>query len=264
LPRGGGNPEQPHRDRIRAVWPGSWRGRFFARAVQLTLHAEAYPKPSCQPFDREETPVFPINDALDVILLGTFLFGLMFTVGSLLIGIADLGIDHGGLDHTPGDHGLLNLFNVSSLLAFITWFGGVGYLARNGLGWHWSISLALAIVGGVAAGWLVLWFVRKVLRSPQEALDPRDFERVGVLARVTSSIREGGVGEIVWELRGSRMVTSARSAGAMPIARGTEVLILRVERGMAIVEPFDDLLEGSTSSAANNGARTEGNPHTVG
>ncbi|MCD6033363.1 MAG: hypothetical protein K0S78_5549 [Thermomicrobiales bacterium] len=208
--------------------------------------------------------MFPINDALDTILLGTFLFGLLFTVGSLLIGIADLGIDHGGLDHTPGDHGFSSLFNVSSILAFLTWFGGVGYLARNGLGWHWSISLLVAVLGGVAAAWLVLWFVRKVLRSPQEALDPRDYERVGVLARVTSSIREGGVGEIVWEQRGSRMVTSARSAEAVPIARGTEVLILRVERGMAIVEPFDDLLEGRKTTSASQEARMEGNPHTVG
>lgn len=197
--------------------------------------------------------MFPINDALDAILLGTFLFGILFTLGSLLLGAADIGADSGSADHSLGDHGFGNLFNVTSILAFITWFGGIGYLVRNGLGWHWLASLVLGILGGIAAGYLVLWFVRTVLRSPDDSLDPKDFERVGVLARVTSSIRSGGVGEIVWEQRGTRMVTSARSMSTQPIGRGTEVLILRVERGMAIVAPFDGLLEESEGPAKSGG-----------
>ncbi len=185
--------------------------------------------------------MLPINDALDAVLLGSFLFGLLFTIGSLLLGVADLGVDSDG-GHHGGDHGLLGLLNVSSVLAFLTWFGGVGYLIRNGLEWPWYASLPLGVAGGVLAGWVVFWFVRKVLRSPDDTLDPRDFERVGVLARVTSSIRAEGVGEIVWEQRGTRMVTSARSETDEPIGRGAEVVILRVERGMAIVAPFEGLL----------------------
>jgi len=181
----------------------------------------------------EETPMFPINDALDAILVGTFLFGLLFTVGSFLLGIADLGAD---VDH---DHGIDSLFNLSSILAFITWFGGVGYLARTGFGWPWPVALVVALAGGVFAAWLAFQVVRRVLKSPDQILNPKDFERVGVLARVTSGIRPGGVGEIVWEQGGSRRVTSARAANDELIARGTEVLVLKVERGMAIVEPFD-------------------------
>jgi membrane protein implicated in regulation of membrane protease activity len=181
----------------------------------------------------EETPMFPINDALDAILVGTFLFGLLFTVGSFLLGIADLGAD------VEQDNGLDSLFNLSSILAFLTWFGGVGYLARTGFGWPWPVALVVALAGGVFAAWLAFQFIRRILKSPDQILDPKDFERVGVLARVTSGIRAGGVGEIVWEQGGSRRVTSARAINDEPIARGTEVLVLKVERGMAIVEPFD-------------------------
>lgn len=193
--------------------------------------------------------MFPLNDGLDVILLGTFLFGLLFTVGSLLLGAADIGGHHGGgaggdhgFDHGFHGHELMQLFNLSAILAFLTWFGGVGYVVRNGIGAHWSLSLMAAVAGGFLAAVVVTVFIRKVLRSGEETLDPHDYERVGVLAKVTSSIREGGVGEIVWEQRGSRMVTSARAATQEPIPRGTEVLILKVERGLAIVEPFDGLL----------------------
>ncbi|MDQ3442732.1 MAG: NfeD family protein [Chloroflexota bacterium] len=201
--------------------------------------------------EREEFVVFPINDALDAVLLGTFLFGLLFTIGSLLLGVADLGVDSDIGDHSFGDHGFAGLLNVSSILAFLTWFGGVGYLVRNGLGWPWFPSVLIAIVGGLLAGWVVLWVVRKVLRSPNDTLDPRDFERVGVLARVTSSIRPDGVGEIVWEQRGTRMVTSARSETAGAIGRGTEVLILRVDRGIAVVAPFDGLLNKDLPTMAS-------------
>lgn len=197
--------------------------------------------------------MFPINDALDAILLGGFLFGFLFTIGSLILGVADIGADSGGPDHSMGDHGFGNLFNVTSILAFVTWFGGVGYAVRNALDWHWSVSLVAGLAGGVAAGWVVLWFIGAVLRSPDDTLDPKDFERVGLLARVTSSIRADGVGEIVWEQRGARMVTSARAATSEPIGKGTEVLILRVERGMAVVEPFDGLLE-QTASGTSSGS----------
>ncbi len=187
--------------------------------------------------------MFPINDMLDAILIGGFLFGVLFTVASLLLGFADLGLDTDGGDHgVSGDHGFAQLFNVSSILAFITWFGGIGYVLRNGVGWVWPIALLFGAIGGVAAAWIVAQIMRRVLRSPDEVLDPRDYERVGVLARVTSSIRPGGVGEIVWEQKGTRMVTSAKGSGDEAIPRGTEVLILRVDKGLAVVEPFEALL----------------------
>jgi membrane protein implicated in regulation of membrane protease activity len=198
--------------------------------------------------------MFPINDILDAVLIGAFLFGVIFTVASLLLGFADLGLDSDTGDHgVSGDHGFAQLFNVSSVLAFITWFGGIGYALRNGFGWIWPIALVFAVIGGVAAAWLVGQFMHRILRSADEVMNPRDYERVGVLARVTSSIRPGGVGEIVWEQKGTRMVTSAKGSGDEPIPRGTEVLILRVEKGLAVVEPFEALLNQRESAGSVSG-----------
>lgn len=182
--------------------------------------------------------MFPVNDFLDAILVGAFLFGILFTMGSLILGVGDLHADGG----THGDGWFHGVLNVSSFLAFLTWFGGVSYLFRNGAEWNAALSLLAGTIGGLAGAAIISWFLRTILRSEAGTLDPKDFNRVGVMARVTSGIRSGGIGEIVFEQSGSRMVTSARSELPLMIPKGTEVVILRVERGVAIVAPFDDLL----------------------
>jgi len=189
--------------------------------------------------------MFPINDMLDSILLGSFFFGIVFTIGSLLLGFADLGGDSHASGHHDGAGHFHGLLNVSAILAFVTWFGGIGYLVRNGIGWFAPIAILIGLAGGLLGAFVVGLFFNNVLRAGSESLDPGDFERVGALGRVTSSIRSGGVGEIVFERHGSQLVTSARSRSEQPIGRGTEVVILSVERGTAVVEPFDALLEAS-------------------
>ena len=197
--------------------------------------------------------MFPLNDILDAVLLGGFLFGLIFTVGVLVLGIADIGGDHGadhGADH-GGDHGFFHgLFNLSSILAFITWFGGVGYLARNAAGFWAPLAIVLGLLGGLGGAMAVAWFIRTVLRDSGESMDPSDWDQVGLIARVSSSIRPNGFGEIVYEQHGTRQVASARGSSDVAIPRDTEVVILRVERGVAIVEPFDELLRNRSSQAA--------------
>ena len=193
--------------------------------------------------------MFPINDILDAILLGGFLFGLLFTVGVLVLGVADVGVHTDGAGgHDLGGHGghgdgfFHGMFNVSALLAFITWFGGIGYVARNGLGlWAW-VAILMGVAGGAVGAAIVTWFIVKVLRNNSETMNPDDWEVVGVIGRVTSSIRSQGYGEIVYEQNGVRLTTSAKASGELPIPRNTEVVVLRVERGVAIVEPFEDLL----------------------
>lgn len=200
--------------------------------------------------------MFPINDVLDAILLGCFLFGILFTIASFALGFADVGIDgdHGG--DLGGDHGADHggdifggLLNISSILAFITWFGGIGYLIREGAGWGAPIALILGIAGGFAAALAVAWFMVRVLKPAGKELDPADYETQGVIARVSSSIRSGGYGEIVYELGGTRQTGAARGVNEAPIPRGTDVIVLRVEKGVAIVDTVENLMSNSYPEA---------------
>ena len=91
-------------------------------------------------------------------------------------------------------------------------------------------------------GWIVSRLMR-VLRRHETVLSAQDDEAAARLGRVTSPIRPGGVGEIVYELRGARRSTPARAAADEAIERGTEVIVLERDHGVAVVAPWDRLVE---------------------
>jgi hypothetical protein len=65
----------------------------------------------------------------------------------------------------------------------------------------------------------------------------------GVVARVSDEIRaDGGTGEILFSQTGARRSAAARSEFGVPIARGTEVVVLRYIRGIAYVSPLEELM----------------------
>jgi hypothetical protein len=186
--------------------------------------------------------MFEVDDTLDAIFLGAFLFGLLFSALSLVLGAVDIGADHGGHIQHNHDGGHHDYLNFSVLLAFVAWFGGIGYLAHNGAGWTAAVSVLIAIAGGLVGAYIIYQIFARVIRpAGRTELDPREFEMQGKLARVTSSIRPGGVGEIVYEQSGSRMVRAARSANGTAIPRGTEVIVLRAGRGVGLVAPWSEL-----------------------
>lgn len=181
-----------------------------------------------------------INDALDAILLGMFFFGLMFTAASFLLGVIDIGMD-AGHGH-GGDHGGHSILNVGVILTFITWLGGVGYLARHYLNVAGAVSVLIGLAAAVLAGYAIHRLLRYV-RAHENVMKPEDYRLPGQIARVTSSIREGGTGEIVYEQQGRRQVAAARAESGQAIPRGAEVIILRAEKGIAYVEFWDQLVE---------------------
>jgi hypothetical protein len=87
----------------------------------------------------------------------------------------------------------------------------------------------------------VFLFLTKVLISHEENMDQADYEMVGVLGRVCSSIRIGGTGEIIYSQVGSRRVCGARSEDSSAIAKGSEVVVTRYEKGIAYVRLWSEL-----------------------
>jgi membrane protein implicated in regulation of membrane protease activity len=134
-------------------------------------------------------------------------------------------------------------FNFVTLTAFLAWFGGIGYLLSRFSKMWFAMGLGIAVMSGIGGASVVYLFIRKVLTSTEENMDPADYEMVGVLGRVASSIREGGTGEIIYSQAGTRRVCGARADGGQAIAKGDEVVVTRYEKGIAYVRRWEEMAE---------------------
>jgi membrane protein implicated in regulation of membrane protease activity len=126
--------------------------------------------------------------------------------------------------------------------SFAAAFGAIGYL----LGRYTSIGAAGRVAIAVAAGILavvaaILLIARWIIPAAKEDVIDERFLLQGHIARVSAPIRGGGlsdVGEITYEIGGTRYAAKARSIDDTPVAVGTEVVIERVEDGVVVVEPW--------------------------
>lgn len=134
-------------------------------------------------------------------------------------------------------------FNFVTLTAFLAWFGGTGYLLTRYSGLWVGFGLLASITSGLVGGGIVFLFLSRVLISEDENMDPADYEMVGVLGRVSSPIREGGTGEIVYTQMGTRRVCGGRSDDGSAIAKGNEVVVTRYEKGIAYVRLWSEMSE---------------------
>ncbi len=206
-----------------------------------------------------------VNDAWSQFFLICFLVGVIFTALAFLFG---LGHDLGGLDFGQADAGggqgspaaghdvpfghsdghgadaahsnpLLGLLNLNVIMAFVAWFGGIGYILYNFSPLLLIVIIPMALGAGLLAGWLVSAFLRLLLRRGQRILNPADFQMEGTIAKVSLPIRPGRVGEIIFSKDGTWRSEGARSADDSELSRGEEVVVVRYERGLAYVQSWE-------------------------
>ena len=139
------------------------------------------------------------------------------------------------------DSGGVSPFNFITLTAFLAWFGGTGFLLTRYSGVWVGFGLLASITSGLIGGGIVFLFLTKVLISNEENMDPADYEMVGVLGRVSSSIRAGGTGEMVYTQMGTRRVCGARGEDGSAICKGTEVVVTRYDKGIAYVRLWSEM-----------------------
>jgi membrane protein implicated in regulation of membrane protease activity len=182
-------------------------------------------------------------------LVGVTLSVLSFLGGSWHLPHAHLHVPHGGHVSAPhagtGAHGGngadMPFFNFATITAFLAWFGGSGYLLTRYSTLVVSLIMLIAVIIGLAGSSIVFWFVAKLLLKHDRELDPADYERVGVLGRISSPIRLEGTGEIIFSQEGTRHTCGARSDAGEALDRGTEVIITRYEHGIAYVRRWDEM-----------------------
>lgn len=157
------------------------------------------------------------------------------------------GSPHG----VPAPGAEMPFLNFGTIAAFLVWFGGAGYLLTRYSTWVVSVTLLVAVVIGLVGANIIFWFVAKLLMKHDRELDPADYERVGVLGRITSPIRAGGTGEMIFSQEGTRNTCGARSESGEALERDTEVIITRYEKGIAYVRRWEEMAERQESATSS-------------
>jgi membrane protein implicated in regulation of membrane protease activity len=178
-----------------------------------------------------------------------FVVGLIFSLVSALAGGSRWHIHlphfhahvHAGAGHPGGHAGHASPFNFVTITAFLAWFGGAGYLLTRYSGLTFLIAISIAVVCGLAGAAIIFSFLTRVLMSHEEVMDAADYDMVGVLGNVSSPIRQGGTGELIYSQAGTRRSCGVRSEDGAAIAKGSEVVVTRYERGIAYVRRWSDV-----------------------
>jgi len=144
-----------------------------------------------------------------------------------------------GPAHAP--RGGVSPFNPASIAAFLAWFGGTGFLLTRYSALRVGFELLLSMGMGLVGGAIVFFFISRVLMSENENMDPADYEMVGVLGKLSVSIRAGGTGELLYSQMGTRRVCGARSENGDVLEKGSEVVVTRYEKGIAYVRLWSEM-----------------------
>jgi hypothetical protein len=153
---------------------------------------------------------------------------------------------HGG--HGGGDsHSLVqsaseffgSLFNMAAITVFLACFGGAGLLLEE----MTRLASAIVVVLAGGAGFTGAAGIVRVLQAMRKREHPlQPIQLVGTVGKLTIPIREGGTGEIVYTVDGTRRCSGARTEEGRPIPRDTEVVITRYDKGIAYVCEFDRMI----------------------
>ncbi len=179
-----------------------------------------------------------------------FVLGLVLSLLAALTGGSHLHLGHvpahGTHVHAQAGGSHLSAVNGFTLAGFLCWFGGVGYLLGRFSSMTGLLVMLVAAVAGAVGAFLLYVLIFRLLLPHERVLSLEETRMEGMLARVSDEVRAPtGIGEILFSQAGTRRSAPARSEDGCHIARNTEVVVLRYERGIAYVRPLHELPQDS-------------------
>jgi membrane protein implicated in regulation of membrane protease activity len=150
---------------------------------------------------------------------------------------------HVGSAHSSGHAhggGHFSWFNALTVMTFLAWFGGIGYLLSTHSRLVAMLALSVAIISGFIAAGLVFKFMARIVKVTDAQMLDWDYRIEGTVGMISSPIRQDGTGEMIFEQRGVRKSVGVRSEDGKALPNGTEVAITRYENGIAYVKKWEE------------------------
>lgn len=186
-----------------------------------------------------------LDQIVTAVALGVLTVGLVLGVFAMLYGtersvrVVDAGAPkphERTTEHNPAAEPS-PLFNLASIAAFSVGFGLTGYFVARYTSWPLVAQVIAACVDGalalIAQSLLISHWAIPGARA--DHIDERYFLQ-GTLAHITRDVPANGEGILHYSLDGQECDLPARDMDGGAIALGTEVVIDRVENGVAFVE----------------------------
>jgi membrane protein implicated in regulation of membrane protease activity len=180
---------------------------------------------------------------MTALFLASFVLGLLLAVRIMLYGVEKGGgRGEGGASATPRGSGAPDRHYrawLPTLMVFSLVFGMVGYGVA-----HWSArGASIAALWALIAGAVAAMISRRMVGRwstivPEHDVDDPRYVLQGHPAQVVQSISPTGVGEILFEIESEQRRLPARALDDVAVGVGTEVVIERIEDGIAYVEPW--------------------------
>ena len=178
---------------------------------------------------------------MQLFYLAAFLMGLVLGVYAMIRGVERIGSGRSlELDAMGRPIGVARMaLTAPTIGAFATLFGITGYLlwryAQLTIPFQLVVATGAALLGTVLATRAVSHWAKQA--AEEDVIDER-YLLQGHPAQVVAPITPTSPGEIAYLVGGKRYATAAQSLDGTAVAAGTEVVIDRVENGVAYVEPW--------------------------
>lgn len=235
------------------------------------------------------------TDPLSLFFIACFLFGLLFFIITALLGNLGHGSAHSPTHHTGvhvahhtavvhsathiaahtpsaqstnahattahvssgGIQSLLSYFNITSVMFFLLGFGFFGYLFHNTGHLMSIVTLVLAGISGVIIAALLLLLLSRLFGDSEGATVQDVSDRTGLLGKVSLTIPENGLGEILYVSPGGmRKSIPARSSDGRRLERAQEVVVINYAGGIAEVDTWDHFI--NEEEAQSHSSITDG------
>src|SRR5207247_7093207 len=113
------------------------------------------------------------------------------------------------------------------------------------------LTLAVAIVSGLALTAVLLFLLRLLFGNSEAATTQDVSDRTGMIGKVILKIEEHGIGEVIYVSPGGlRKSIPARSVDGRRLERGEEVVVLNYQRGVAEVDTLDHFFSDEEHSSS--------------